>query len=87
MSLQAVLNNILRPVLAAGMAVVLGNADCMPIAEPTSPLDRLYLEETRKCVQEAKTLEDSQRCRAEVNYRYGLCPSSDMKILCPWGLP
>ncbi len=81
------LNNILRPLLAAGMAVILGNTDCLPHSEPTSPLDGPYLAETRKCVEVAKTLEDSSRCRAEVNFRYGLCPSSDMTIICPWGLP
>ncbi len=87
MSLQTVLNSGLRPLLAACMAVVMGNADCMPIAEPTSPLDGLYLQETRKCVEVSKTLEESQLCRANVNWRFGLCPSSDMTILCPWGLP
>ncbi len=88
--MRLLLNNILRPLITAGLAIVLGNnstSGCMPIAEPTSPLDGLYIQETRKCVEVSKTLEESRQCRANVNYRFGLCPSSDMTILCPWGLP
>ncbi len=81
--------NFLRPLLTAITAVIVANCNdgCLPIAEPTSPLDGLYLQETRKCVQEAKTLAESRLCRANVNYRYGLCPNADPAILCPWGLP
>ncbi len=84
--LKQILNSILRPLLAAGMAVIMSNnstSGCVPLKDVQAPLDGPYVAETAQCVVVSQTLSESRLCRAGVNHRYGLCPNVDKSLPCP----
>ncbi len=66
--------NSLKPIAVLVLAAVLSifHQGCNPAK---APLDGPYAAETAKCALEAKSLSESHLCRANVNWRYGLCPS------------
>lgn len=57
-----------------GLGAALLLFDCMQ--EPSAPtkeqLEHQYLDDLISCVEDAKTRDDSDRCRAEVDRKYGV---------------
>lgn len=66
--------NLLKPVAVLVFAAALSvfHQGCNPVKYP---LDAPYVAETQKCAVEAKSLSESRLCRANLNWKYGLCPS------------
>lgn len=69
------MKGIVGPILASLMAIVVANCNesCKPV---TSAIDdnHEYVEQTMACVAKAETRQESQECRAKVNWKFGLCP-------------
>lgn len=62
-----------------------GLAFCHPGCKPAvnGATDGAYIAETAKCVNDAKSKQESVSCREQVNFRFGLCPSTQPAIVCP----
>ena len=60
-------------------------AFCHPSCKPavSGATDGAYIAETAKCVNDARTKQESVSCREQVNFRFGLCPSTQPAIVCP----
>ena len=74
--------NSLKPLLVVAAAALMAHchAGCKDVSSPDPNL--AYTLEIAKCVNEAKTLEESHQCRAKVNWMYGLCPDPTGELLC-----
>ncbi len=75
--------NLAKPLAVVVLAAVLSifHEGCKPAQ---APLDGPYTAETEYCVIHAKSRSESHLCRANVNQRYGLCPSAVLP--CPGDL-
>lgn len=65
-----IIKNIVTPIVAAVMAALAARygTGC-----GMSAMEQAYILEITGCVERAKTREEEQSCRREVNHRYGLC--------------
>lgn len=75
--------NVLKPltVVVAAAALSLFHQGCKPVQ---APLDGPYAAETEYCTIHSQSRSESRLCRANVNQRYGLCPS--VVLPCPGDL-
>lgn len=82
--MRGLVDSLIRPVMTAIMAVVVANCstDCRAHDASGPALNAAYVAETAKCVRDAQTVQESRKCRSNVNWRYGLCPSSDPGLPC-----
>jgi hypothetical protein len=64
----------LRPIVAAVLALVMGNceAGCAPF-NPGKVPDRLYEAQIAACVTTATSLRNSCECRKDVDYQWDVC--------------
>ncbi len=78
-----ILNNVVKPLglLAIAAVVAALHQGCNPAK---APLDGPYVAETEYCAIHSQTRSESHLCRANVNQRYGLCPS--VVLPCPGDL-
>lgn len=65
------MNESLRAVVAAALAVAVGhmNDGCQPYPSR----EQQYVLDIHACSATAKTQREAKLCRANVNWRYGLC--------------
>ncbi len=77
------LNNVIKPLAILAIAAVVStfHQGCKPAQ---APLDGPYVAETEHCALVSETRSQSHLCRAMVNQKYGLCPSTVLP--CPGDL-
>ncbi len=75
--MKTFLDSVLRPVLAALMAVVVANCNegCKPPGG--EELEKVYNAELMACVTQAKSTKESCQCRLAVDQKWGLCERVD----------
>jgi hypothetical protein len=77
------MRSLVGPVVATVMAAFLGHCNQGCGGTYARDIESAYIMETLGCVERAKTLEESQACRREVNKRYGLCRTEDWPRISP----
>lgn len=75
--MKTLIESVVRPVLAAVMAVIVANCDAGCIPPGGEVLEKAYNAELLACVANAKTPQDSCLCRLAVDEKYGLCDRPD----------
>lgn len=74
--MMSLLNNVVRPLVAAGLAVTLAycNEGCFQKpAEVTPDPDQVYSGQIAACTALSKTKAESVECRRTVNRSWGVC--------------
>lgn len=68
-----VLDSLLRPAIAAVMAIVVANCNqsCKEVQAPLA--ESSYTADLVKCAETSATLAESTKCREDVNRKWNLC--------------
>lgn len=80
--MKSLLDSFIRPVLAAGMAIIVANCNdgCKPAQDPSVAAE--YTKQVNACVADAKTLQESCWCRKAVDLKFGVCEQDSKAGRC-----
>ncbi len=67
------LRELVRPFLAAALAVLCGNTEgCRPVEPAVAVSDSAYASAQIACVEKSATVEESRKCRADLDKLLGI---------------